>query len=190
MKKKSKVKDDRKLLNSIKKDRKNFAKLYELYYSRILNFIHSRVSTRSLAEDLTGEIFEKALKSIEDFKWQGISLSSWLYRIARNRLTDHYRKMGKIGKDISLGDVEHFLEDEEVSLYNDVVRDEEEKVLYNAIREFREEDQFLLYYKFFENLSNKEISKLTGFAESNVGTRLYRIRKKLKEYLKKEGIYI
>ncbi len=180
-----KLKKDKALLKSIKKDKSNFDKIYKQYHDHVLNFLKKRVNQKSVCEDLASEVFEKAFKSIDDFKWQGVTISSWIFRIARNLLTDYYRKVGRRGTMISLGDVEEFLEDEKVGSVDRVIEDEEERALFDALREFKEKDQYLVYYKFFEDLSNKEIAQITGLKESNVGTRLYRIRKKLRKYLKK-----
>jgi RNA polymerase sigma factor (sigma-70 family) len=174
---------DKKLLESVQADSKNFDEVYEKYYKKLVNYLRSRLSEKALAEDLASEVFEKAFKTIKDFKWQGISLSAWIFRIARNLLTDHYRKVGRRGKTVSLTEIEDLFEDDKVSLKNEVVKDEQDVAIYNAMREFGDEDQYLLYYKFFEELSNKEIAKLMKISESNVGTRLYRIRKKLQEIL-------
>ena len=61
----------------------------------------------------------------------------------------------------------------------EVEKDEEDVMLFNAIKELDEDDQYLIYYKFFEEMSNFKISKITGLTETNIGTRLHRIRKKL-----------
>jgi len=152
--------------------------------------LKKRMHSHAQSEDLASEVFEKAYKAIDDFRWQGISLSAWIFRIARNLLTDYYRKTGKDGRSISLTEIEDLFEDEEVSLFSDYARSEEDLALYDALREFNELDQHLIYYKFFEDLSNKEIASLTGLAESNVGTRLYRIRGKLKMILSKSKPFL
>lgn len=175
------------LLRSIQKDKKNFSKLYEEYFQLVHNYLRKRMHNKSLSEDLASEVFEKAYRAIGDFRWQGISLSAWIFRIARNLLTDYYRKSTKRKRTISLTEIEEMFEDTSVSLYADYARGEEERVLYDALREFKELDQHLIYYKFFEDLSNKEIAKITGLAESNVGTRLYRIRRKIKTIMKQKG---
>lgn len=180
---------ERDFIKLIKKDKKNFEKVYEEYYQIVVHYLRKRINNKSLSEDLASEVFEKAFRAIDDFKWQGVSLSAWIFRIARNLLTDYYRKVGRFGESVSLTEIEDLFEDEEVSLHADLVKSEEELILYDAIREFREEDQFLIYYKFFEDLSNKEIAKITGLAETNVGTRLYRIRKKLRNILSKKGVF-
>lgn len=186
MQDKKEAQKEQELIKSIKKNKKNFSVLFDRYYKLVLNYLKKRINNKSLSEDLASEVFEKAFRAIDDFKWQGVSLSAWIFRIARNLLTDYYRKVGKYGEEVSLTEIENFFEDSDVSLYADVIKDEEAAMLYDAIREFREEDQFLIYYKFFEDLTNKEISKITGLEESNVGTRLYRIRKKLRSILKKQ----
>lgn len=58
-------------------------------------------------------------------------------------------------------------------------KDEEDIALFNAIKELDEDEQYLIYYKFFEEMSNSKISEITGLTETNIGTKLHRIRKKL-----------
>jgi RNA polymerase sigma factor (sigma-70 family) len=181
---KSKVNKEKELVKKIKEDKKYFSDLYNEYYPLVLGYFRRRVSGIQTSEDLSSEVFEKVLKAIDDYKWQGVTLSAWIFKIARNLLTDYYRKKGSTGGAVSLTEVEDIVRDPEISVISDAIADEEERALYDALREFREEDQYLIYYKFFEELSNKEIAQLTGLAESNVGTRLYRIRNKLKSFLK------
>lgn len=190
MKIKRDTKIEKELFNLVRKDKKNFGKVYQKYYKLVLNYIRNRISNKAIGEDLASEVFEKALKAIDDFKWQGVSLSAWIFRIARNLLTDYYRKVGRTGENISLTEIENLFEDVEANQYLDFIRDEENRALYDTIRDFKEKDQYLIYYKFFEELKNKEISRITGLSESNVGTRLYRIRKKLRVILKKKKIFI
>jgi RNA polymerase sigma-70 factor (ECF subfamily) len=47
------------------------------------------------AEDLTQQVFLKALQSISSFKWKGAPFSSWLFRIAHNQAVDYLRKKAK-----------------------------------------------------------------------------------------------
>jgi len=181
---KERAKKEQKLIKKIKKDKNHFSALYDDYFPLVLGYFKRRVKGHQLAEDLSSEVFEKVFRAIDDFKWQGVSLSAWIFRIARNLLTDYYRKKSKVADIVSLTELEDIVKDPEMSVVGDAIADEESKALYDALREFREEDQYLIYYKFFEELSNKEISQLTGLAESNVGTRLYRIRNKLRNILK------
>lgn len=63
-------------------------------------------------------------------------------------------------------------------------REEEDTLLYRALKELSADEQYLIYYKFFEELSNAKISEITGLTETNISTKLHRIRKKLAKILK------
>lgn len=151
----------------------------------MLAFVHKRVSNEAVAEDLTSEIFEKVLLSIADFQWQGITVTAWIFKIARNHIIDYYRKNEKHKGEKSLEDIVNFVESNVPSVDVEAEADEEEVELYNAIRELDEEDQYLVYYKFFEELSNKEIAQLLHLSETNIGTKLHRTRKKLEKIIQK-----
>lgn len=176
----------RKIVEAAQKDKKNFGPLYEEYYPQIFGYIKKRIERREVAEDLTSKAFEKALKAIDNFQWQGVPFKSWLFRIARNVLTDFYRSQGRKPGDVSFEIVEDFTKDEGLQPDEVYVRDDDESSLYEAMAELDEDDQYLIYYKFFEKLSNVEIAKITGLSETNVGTKLYRIRSKMKGLLEEE----
>lgn len=165
--------------------KKDFATIYQEYQKKVFDFVYKRTNNKEVAEDLTSEIFEKILKTIEDFQWQGVSLSAWIFRIARNHIIDHYRKSNKFKNDRSFEEVANMLISTVQSLEYQIEGVEEEIALYNSLRELTSEEQSLIYYKFFEEMSNKEIAQLTKISESNIGTKLHRIRKKLAKILNK-----
>lgn len=156
-----------------------------LYHKKVTDFVYKRVSNRDIAEDLTSEIFEKILKSINDFQWQGITLSAWIFRIARNHIIDYYRKNNKYKNDKSLEDVANYIVSNAPNIEIDIQADQDDQQVYKALMDLSAEDQYLVYYKFFEELSNKDISKITKISETNIGTKLHRIRKKLKNIIEK-----
>jgi RNA polymerase sigma-70 factor, ECF subfamily len=86
--------NDRVLINT-ENNRLRFAELYEQNFDRVYAFIARRVSAREEAQDLTAEVFHQALASIENFKWQGAPFIAWLYGIAANVLSAHWRKVGR-----------------------------------------------------------------------------------------------
>jgi len=165
----------------------DFTKLYKLFNKKILDFLSKKVSSREIAEDLTAEVFEKVFKTLGDYQWQGISVSAWIYRIARNHLIDYYRKNNKFKDDKSFDDVVNIVESNLPTAETEIVRDEEDVILYKAIRELNEEDQYLIYYKFFEDMSNSQIAQIVEQTETNVGTRLHRIRKKMEKLISKKS---
>jgi len=66
-------------------DPEAFAELYELYFNRIYRYITLKIGDRYEAEDMTQQVFLKALKSITSYKYREVPFSAWLYRIAHNQ---------------------------------------------------------------------------------------------------------
>jgi RNA polymerase sigma-70 factor (ECF subfamily) len=73
--------------NARKGDADALAELCERYYPRILRYMRYRVNPAT-AEDLAGEVFVRVIREIET---QDGSFKAWIYRIASNVVTDHYR---------------------------------------------------------------------------------------------------
>ncbi len=72
-----------------------FAQLYEAYFDKIYRYVVIRIGNKTEAEDMTQQVFLKALQSISSFRWRGIPFSAWLFRIAHNQVVDYLRKKAK-----------------------------------------------------------------------------------------------
>lgn len=68
-----------------------FGQLYDRYIHTIYRYIYSKVRNPHLAEDLTADVFCRALKRIDSFTWQGRDFGAWLITIARRIVADHYK---------------------------------------------------------------------------------------------------
>ena len=79
-----------------KNDAEAFARIYEEHFDKIYRYVFIRVENQMEAEDLTQQVFLNAMQSISSYKWQGVPLSSWLFRIAHNQVIDYYRKASKM----------------------------------------------------------------------------------------------
>lgn len=66
--------------------------IYEMYGPMLYRFIFSRVSDPDLAEDLRAEVFVRMLEGLPTYEERGWPLSAWLFRIARDRITDMRRR--------------------------------------------------------------------------------------------------
>ena len=66
--------------------------LYREYVPRIHAFAYRRTNSREVAEDVTAATFERAYRQLARFEWRGGGFGAWLFRIASNELTDHYRR--------------------------------------------------------------------------------------------------
>lgn len=70
-------------------NRDAFAQLYQHYHDTVFGFIYFRIGNRRDSEDLTQDVFLRALRRLETFTWQGKDFGAWLTTIARNIVTDH-----------------------------------------------------------------------------------------------------
>jgi RNA polymerase sigma-70 factor (ECF subfamily) len=79
------------LVERAKRDADAFGELYSHYFGQIYRFIYSRLRDQDAAEDVTSEVFFKALRAIGRYKPSGHPFSAWLYQISVNAIADHYR---------------------------------------------------------------------------------------------------
>ena len=68
------------------------AELYATFGDRVLAYVSARVRNRQDAEDITAETFEKAMRALPRYDETKASYSTWVYTIARNTMTDYFRK--------------------------------------------------------------------------------------------------
>jgi RNA polymerase sigma-70 factor (ECF subfamily) len=87
--------DERALVEQARADPAAFAELYRRYLPRVHAFAYRRTGIVEVAEDITSATFERALRSLGSFRWQGGGFGPWLFRIASNELADHYRRVGR-----------------------------------------------------------------------------------------------
>ena len=65
--------------------------IYKDYHGKVFGYIISQVSNSDLAEDLSEDVFLKVYEKLDTFDETKASISTWIYTIARNTLTDYYR---------------------------------------------------------------------------------------------------
>ncbi|MCG6958198.1 MAG: sigma-70 family RNA polymerase sigma factor [Gemmatimonadetes bacterium] len=146
----------------------------------VYRFVRFRVATREAAEDVTSEVFMKALRSIHRYDPSLASPRTWLLRIARNAVTDHLRALRRRGSlHVSLDHVPDLVA--EVPTQEErVVREERLQRLLNGSRLLRRADQEILALRFASGLDNGEIAEHLGISNNAVAVRLHRALKRLK----------
>jgi RNA polymerase sigma-70 factor (ECF subfamily) len=72
-----------------------FGQLYEEHFDRIYRYVILRVRNQAEAEDITQQVFLKALENIGSYRWRGMPFASWLFRIAHNLVVDHWKKKSR-----------------------------------------------------------------------------------------------
>jgi RNA polymerase sigma factor (sigma-70 family) len=127
-------------------------------------------------EDLYQEIVYQTWKSFDQFK-RASKPSTWLYRVGMNTAITHLNKSKKKVSAVPL-------EGLKVELTENHDPEKEEKIaqLYEGIRKLNLLDRGIVFL-YLEGKNHEEISEIVGISVSNVGTRMSRIKKKLKQGL-------
>jgi RNA polymerase sigma-70 factor (ECF subfamily) len=177
--------EEDKLIKKAKRGEKEaFGLLYDKYVSYIYRYFFLRLGgQKDLAEDLTQEVFMNVWKNIGNYDLRGVPFISYLYRVARNALTDHWRTQKKFVDLESL--IESSLVADKDEIESTLDNKKEVEVIKKALFYLDPTYQEVLIMKFIEELSNKEIALALGKSEGAVRVIQHRAIKQLKNYLEK-----
>jgi RNA polymerase sigma factor (sigma-70 family) len=168
---------------ALKGDSKAFGQLVQKYQAFVFTIVVRIVKVRAEAEEVAQDTFIKAYESLSSFRGDS-KFSSWLYSIAYRKALDAIRK-NKKNSNLEL--IEDITEAETSTIENAlsfIEEKERKEVIQKCILELPEKESAIITFFYFEELSIKEISKITALTEDNVKVKLYRSRKKLFSLLK------
>lgn len=161
-----------------------FAALYREHVQVVFRYIFHRVTDRQLAEDLTGDVFTRALEGLPKYQDQGRPLLAWLYRIAHARVVDYYRQQGRRPE-------EHDIEDEPIAVTPDMdqglVRRQAAKALREAIARLTEEQQQVIILRFIEGYPIEMVAKVMGKNANAIKALQHRALRALAGRLERSG---
>ena len=158
--------------------------LYAEQLPRIYNFFRYRVGHGPEAEDLTSLTFAKAWAARQRYRRDLAGFATWLTAIARNVAVDHYRaRRLRVTAPLEEADgIGGGPTPEDLA----VQRSEAER-LAALLEALPESERELMALKYGAGITNREIARLTGLTESNVGTRVHRIVQRLRAEWADEG---
>ena len=170
------------------------AKTFTEYRERLLKFIRSRVRALEDAEDILSDVFYNFAR-VNDMANPVEQTAAWLYRAARNRIIDHYKKKKDVPFSLLADDDDS--EDGEISDIIDILAADENTpetetlrafvwaTVKDALDELPQAQREVFIQTEFEGLSIKEIAEKTGVPVNTLLSRKHYavvcLRKKLKE---------
>lgn len=153
--------------------------LYESYYPRIYNYAFLQLGDSQAAEDLASDVMLRMLESIQKYRFRGLPFSSWLFRIARNRLIDlHRRRKGR--GEVALSET---LSSMLASPHAMAERALERGQLQVALRHLTAAQRQVIVLKFIEGFDNRAVAKIVGRGERAVKSLQHRALNTLRRVL-------
>jgi RNA polymerase sigma-70 factor, ECF subfamily len=152
-----------------------FEALYRASAGDVYAYAASLLRDRAAAEDVTALAFERAFRRRRLFSPRRGSARMWVFAIARNAALDELRKRKRTAE-LTREPAGEILE-----LFDEQDRSAQRAVVRAAIESLDPRERELVLLKFYAQLSNRELARVVGVSESNVGTRLHRAIEKLRE---------
>jgi RNA polymerase sigma factor (sigma-70 family) len=162
--------------------RGNLASMSEIYRNRhrtLFRFFYRLTGRQATAEDLVHEVFLRMIRYRQTYR-EGAAeggFESWMYRIARNALTDHARKRRH---EVEPGENEiETMESGRPTPFEMTAKRQDLALLHRALRELPADKRELIVLARFQDLSYDQIGSIVGCGAGTVKTRVFRAMKEL-----------
>jgi RNA polymerase sigma-70 factor, ECF subfamily len=156
--------DERLVVEAAQADLSKFEVLYELHFDRVYFFIISRVHDRTIAEDLTSEVFHKALANLPNYQWRGTPFSAWLFRIASNEIVDYFKRSDR---EQQADELEHRLAQPDLSS-TDLDFIERHVHFFRLVEQLPEIQRRVVWERFVDERSIREIARRLSKTEGAI----------------------
>ena len=165
-------------------DEKALGELYDRYAPKMYAYIYRRVGHAATAEDLTGELFLRVVRSLRnDQAWRD-SFSAWLYRVAHNLVVDHYRSLPELPDEPVETSIEGDGGDPAAAVEGRLARER----LRAATDRLTPEQQEVLALRFGEGLTAAETAQILNKSTGAVEALQHRALASLRRILGGEGL--
>lgn len=160
--------------------------VYNEYFSPVYNYVFYKLLNRENTEDIVSQVFMKVCAHLPSFDPAKASLKTWIFRITDHALIDFYRRQRP---SLSFDNEESGLENT-LSVHFDEQYDRQvepmRQAIFAALRQLPERDRMFIYYKYYQNITNREIARRMNMNENTVSAIMARARQKLKGILAEE----
>jgi RNA polymerase sigma-70 factor, ECF subfamily len=164
-----------------------FAQIYRGNVQRIYRYIYQRVNQPQVAEDITSEVFTRALEGLSSYRDQGKPFIAWLYRIAHDRVIDYYRRTGRRPADENI-------EDNPLPFTPDmderIMRREAVKALQQAMDELTDDQRRVVIMRFIEGQRIEKVAQIMGKNANAIKALQHRALQAMAKRLQKSGLDI
>jgi RNA polymerase sigma-70 factor (ECF subfamily) len=175
--------DEKKAIIQAQKDLIHFGPIFEHYFEKVFAFVFSRTNNRSIAEDLTSQIFIKILQAIPRYRHKG-SFAAWVFTIARNTLNSFFRSAAyRLNENLDDRQMSEY--HKQTSPHQNYKAIENTIDLEKAIQGLTDNDRELLSLRYAAELSYKDIGKIVKKKQGAVKMAIHRILCKVRERMER-----
>ena len=164
------------------KDAKSFIKVYDLYIDQIYRFIYFKVSNAEEAEDLSSAVFLKVWSYIQEGnEIKHKTLKALIYKISRNLIIDHYRKVSR-QKSVSMDDdfVKDIADDKQ-DIHKEIELKDDIESIKLKLKELKDEYREIIVMRFVNELSISEIAEILDKPKGSVRVLIFRALKAVRD---------
>ncbi|MEK6573498.1 MAG: sigma-70 family RNA polymerase sigma factor [Chloroflexota bacterium] len=175
------LEEEAKLVSGAKAgDSEAFGRLYRAYVQSIHRYLFLRLSDTSLAEDLTAEVFLRAVDGLPRYIQRGLPFGAWLFRIARDRLVDYYRQSARRPR----AELDDDLPSDLPEPSDSAVDSETAETLREALAELTDEQRDVIQFRFMEEWSLEETARVMNKSVNAVKALQHRALNVLNRFMK------
>ncbi len=167
-----------------KGDQSAFKELLNYYWKDVYNFLFLKLKSEDETEDITIKTFAKAFDKLESYNTK-YTFKTWLTTIAKNLYIDYLRKQKAILISLHRNDDSTYdVLDETPSAEDKIITEQNLAVLLTKIKKLKPHYQEVIQFRYFQEMSIKEIAMILNEPLTNVKVKLLRARKLLAEILR------
>src|SRR5688572_19702609 len=183
--------EERRLIEAAQQDNVRFVAIYEKYFDLVYAYTARRTLNRDEAEDLTAEVFRKALENLSRFKWTGAPFGAWLLRISFNLIADRAKRaarevasMPRAGEGVDAPSLTVRDSSSAAQTQQSLVEDAERSArLFGFVDDLAEDQRRVIIMRFSEERSIREIADELGRSEGAVKQLQFRALQNLRAKL-------
>jgi RNA polymerase sigma-70 factor (ECF subfamily) len=164
----------------------DFSALYNEYYPKVFAYVYGRVQDKEVSMDIVSDVFEKAYLKMRSLR-SPESFGSWLFTIARNDVSSHWRKEKPAARAAQEAAWETEMHHQPKNPEETVLHKERLAALAVLVKQLPRREQEIIALKFDAELTNREIALVLSTSEVNVRVTIFRALRKLRARMQPAG---
>ena len=158
--------------------------LYELFYPKLYNYAYLQLGDIQQAEDLASEVLLRVLESLKGYRFRGVPLAAWVFRIARNCLIDLHRRRQRRPQVELYEGIPNGRDSPQAATERAIAQSE----LRLALTKLTEEQRQVIILKFVEGMDNASVARVLGRSQGAVKSLQHRALVSLRKILSSQEV--